>query len=252
MNELPKTDSPDTAREALENALHTVPQSAPGAMCPEGFWEGRLSSSALSTATAVSALALADTAGRRAPNRFRRPMVVRTSKCRRRLGRYVGQSQQSGHHALGRGGPEACRVRSRNVSPRSHRLVPGRKLSPAVCRRDSSGACTGHSARLWRRSHLRRTHSDELRPGRACPVGRHSQFTFRAGGFSPSVVQASAVASGQLCLARVDCNRAVDRPSQSPSKPPAAAGSAGPSRLGYWRSCGKSSPITVDSWRPLP
>ena len=63
MNDSPKTDSPNAARDALENALHTVRNRLLGAMCGEGFWEGRLSSSALSTSTAVSALVLADTAG---------------------------------------------------------------------------------------------------------------------------------------------------------------------------------------------
>jgi squalene-hopene/tetraprenyl-beta-curcumene cyclase len=43
--------------DALASALHAVRDRLLQAMEPEGFWEGRLSSSALATATAVSALA---------------------------------------------------------------------------------------------------------------------------------------------------------------------------------------------------
>ena len=47
------------ARERLEAALGTAREHLLAARTPEGVWEGRLSSSALSTATALSALSLA-------------------------------------------------------------------------------------------------------------------------------------------------------------------------------------------------
>ena len=46
-------------RERLERALTVAREHLLAARRPEGYWEGWLSSSALSTATAVSALALA-------------------------------------------------------------------------------------------------------------------------------------------------------------------------------------------------
>lgn len=45
-------------KATLEKALEVAVQTLAGAMRPEGYWEGRLSSSALSTATAITALVL--------------------------------------------------------------------------------------------------------------------------------------------------------------------------------------------------
>ncbi len=62
MNRLPTTASRCATPQAVASALHTVRDRLLERMHADGFWEGRLSSSALSTATAISALALADAA----------------------------------------------------------------------------------------------------------------------------------------------------------------------------------------------
>ena len=58
MNQTP-APSQRADRERVERALRTAVDRLAASMRPEGWWEGRLSSSALSTATAVSALSLA-------------------------------------------------------------------------------------------------------------------------------------------------------------------------------------------------
>jgi squalene-hopene/tetraprenyl-beta-curcumene cyclase len=62
MNRLPTPASRYATPQAMASALHTVRDRLLERMHADGFWEGRLSSSALSTATAISALALADAA----------------------------------------------------------------------------------------------------------------------------------------------------------------------------------------------
>ena len=59
----PRADGIETLRRRgdLSHALDALCDRLLEAMHPDGFWEGRLSASALSTATAVSALSLADT-----------------------------------------------------------------------------------------------------------------------------------------------------------------------------------------------
>jgi len=60
MTMCPSSDGGELASgpDALASAFHAVRDRLLQAMHPQGFWEGRLSSSALATATAVSALAL--------------------------------------------------------------------------------------------------------------------------------------------------------------------------------------------------
>lgn len=62
MSRAPMTAAQSANPQAVADALHSVRDRLLGAMHADGFWEGRLSSSALSTATAISALALADAA----------------------------------------------------------------------------------------------------------------------------------------------------------------------------------------------
>jgi squalene-hopene/tetraprenyl-beta-curcumene cyclase len=62
----PHADGVDTHHGALGDALDALCNRLVEAMHPDGFWEGRLSASALSTATAVSALSLADSESDRA------------------------------------------------------------------------------------------------------------------------------------------------------------------------------------------
>jgi squalene-hopene/tetraprenyl-beta-curcumene cyclase len=61
-----RADGVDTFRGALGDALYASCDRLLEAMHPDGFWEGRLSASALSTATAISALSLADAKSDRA------------------------------------------------------------------------------------------------------------------------------------------------------------------------------------------
>jgi squalene-hopene/tetraprenyl-beta-curcumene cyclase len=69
--EIPKVmpHAPTGEEQRYEAAIQAVVQQLLEAMNPAGYWEGRLSSSALSTATAVSALAVAaSTTGSAAPH----------------------------------------------------------------------------------------------------------------------------------------------------------------------------------------
>jgi squalene-hopene/tetraprenyl-beta-curcumene cyclase len=60
MSAEPHADGVDTRRDDLGNALDAFCDRLLQAMHPDGFWEGQLSASALSTATAMSALSLAN------------------------------------------------------------------------------------------------------------------------------------------------------------------------------------------------
>ncbi len=68
MSSEPGADGVDLLRDrgALSDALRASCDRLLESMHPDGFWEGRLSASALSTATAISALALANTGSDRA------------------------------------------------------------------------------------------------------------------------------------------------------------------------------------------
>jgi len=74
MNE-PGMDTVPLTPERIEQARQVVTRHLLRLRRPEGYWEGRLSSSALSTATAVSALAVAATAEQRRP--MDDPLVAR-------------------------------------------------------------------------------------------------------------------------------------------------------------------------------
>lgn len=67
---------PQPDRHRLQAALARATQTLLAARTPDGHWAGRLSSSALSTATAIIALAVSQRARRAAPNRVRESEIT--------------------------------------------------------------------------------------------------------------------------------------------------------------------------------
>ena len=217
-----------STRSVLNRAYQTALAALLAERIPDGYWVGELSTSALSTATAVSALALVQqddrrrTAPSRRPHRRRRRVAGGPSERRRRLGRYGQELQQHlHHHALPRRVPP-----HRDGRGALRRLpAPGRRLAGerATARRRRNCA-EAVRAPLRQGPHLLGADPHDQRPGRAGVLGGSAVAAVRAGLLPAVVVSLPATPGCQLRLAGAHRHRPGGVPPSAAVEPGRAAG----------------------------
>ncbi len=183
----------------LEKAYQTALAALLAERHPDGYWVGELSTSALSTAVAVTRPGAGAESDRRprllhSADRRRSRLARGPSELRRRLGRHGQELQQHLHdHARTRRFPPHRRGGSfRRLS------APGRRLVDGAPRQDARRAGRGRPRPLRQGPHLLRADPDDQRPGWIGRMEGSAVAAVRAGLFPAVVVSLFADPGCQL------------------------------------------------------